>query len=139
AVEDFAVELASAAAALEPGQALVAAGEPTVRVAAAGGAAGQGGRAQHLALALAVALAGTDLVFCACGSDGRDGPTDAAGAAVDGATAAALQARGVDITAALAARDSHRALDAAGALIPRFDSGTNLTDLYLLARRRARH
>jgi glycerate-2-kinase len=134
AVEDFAVELAGAAATLRRGQVLVASGEPTVRVVAGGHGGGTGGRAQHLALSVAVAIAGSDLTFCACGSDGRDGPTDAAGATVDGGTAAALAAGGVDVAAVLAARDSNPALASVGALIPRFDSGTNLTDLYLLAR-----
>jgi glycerate-2-kinase len=130
-VADFAVELAQAGARLARGQVLVAVGEPTVQVSAPGGL---GGRAQHLALSLAAAIAGSDLAFCACGSDGRDGPTDAAGAVVDGATAQKLREAGIDAVAALAAYDSHRALAAVAALIPRFDSGTNLNDLYLLAR-----
>ncbi len=148
-VEDFAVDLGAAARALGGGEALVAVGEPTVRVAgghgrraaagrgglggrAAAGRGGLGGRAQHLALALAAPLSSTSCAFVALGSDGRDGPTEAAGAFVDGGTLSRLAARGIDAAAALRRRDSHRALAAVAATIPRFDSGTNLTDLYIL-------
>jgi glycerate 2-kinase len=129
-VDDFAAELVAARATLARGQCLVAVGEPTVHVRGDGA----GGRAQQLALTLARALAGGDVAFVALGSDGRDGPTDAAGAAVDGATAAALAAAGVDVAAALARSDSHAALACAGALVASWPTGTNLTDLYLLAR-----
>jgi hydroxypyruvate reductase len=129
-VDDVAVDLAAAARTLKRGEALVAVGEPTVRVRGNG----VGGRAQHLALALAAPLSSTDLAFVAVGSDGRDGPTDAAGAFVDGRTLAQFAARNVDAAAALGRCDSHRALAAVGAVIPAYDSGTNLTDLYILAR-----
>jgi glycerate 2-kinase len=128
-VEDFAVDLAAQARTLQRGEALVAVGEPTVRV--RGG--GTGGRAQQLALAMCAPLAGTSSSFVAVGSDGRDGPTDAAGACVDGRTLSRLATRGIDAADALRRCDSHGALDAVGATIARFDSGTNLTDLYILA------
>src|SRR5579884_3308499 len=74
--------LAATILALPPsgGAALVGGGETTVRVVAGG----RGGRCQHLALAAAVVLAGSDAVLLAAGTDGVDGPTDAAGACVDG-------------------------------------------------------
>jgi glycerate 2-kinase len=128
-VEDFAVDFAAAARTLAAGEALVAVGEPTVRVRGPG----VGGRAQHLALAMVAPLNSTNLAFVALGSDGRDGPTDAAGAFIDGRTLSRLAARGVDPVGALRRCDSHRALAAIDATIPRFDSGTNLTDLYILA------
>ncbi|MGZ3439856.1 MAG: glycerate kinase type-2 family protein [Polyangia bacterium] len=128
-VEDFAVDLAAAARSLQAGEAIVAVGEPTVRVRGRG----TGGRAQHLALSMAAALSGTTRSFVAVGSDGRDGPTDAAGAFVDGRTLQRMAARGVDAAGALERCDSHHALAAVGALVPCFDSGTNLTDLYIVA------
>jgi glycerate 2-kinase len=129
-VEEFVVELAERAARLDRGEVFVAVGEPTVRV--RGG--GAGGRAQHLALAMAAALSGRDVALVALGSDGRDGPTDAAGAMVDGGTLSRLAARGVDAAGALERCDSHRALAAVGATIASWPTGTNLTDLYLLGR-----
>ena len=96
-VDDFAVDLAAEVRALRPGDAVVAVGEPTVRV--RGG--GLGGRAQHLALAMVAPLSSTDAAFVALGSDGRDGPTDAAGALVDGRTLPTLAARGIDAAGAL--------------------------------------
>ena len=128
-VEDFAVDLAAEARALTAGEAIVAVGEPTVRVRGNG----VGGRAQHLALAMAAPLAGTQCAFVALGSDGRDGPTEAAGAAIDGGTLARLAARGIDAAGALERCDSHGALTRVGASVPRYDSGTNLTDLYVVA------
>jgi glycerate 2-kinase len=91
-----------------------------------------GGRAQHLALAMAAAIASTSVRMVALGSDGRDGPTEAAGAAVDGGTLGRCAAKGVDVAGALARFDAGRALAAVGAIVERFDSGTNLTDLYIL-------
>lgn len=129
-VGELAVELAARADRLAPGELFISVGEPTVRV--RGG--GLGGRAQQLALALSGPLAGGDCALVAVGSDGRDGPTDAAGAAVDGDTAAALARAGIDAAAALAACDAHPALAAVGATIAAWATGTNLTDLYLLAR-----
>ena len=66
--------LAAAARALAPGEAIVAVGEPTVRVRGSG----LGGRAQHLALAMVAPLSSTRCSFVALGSDGRDGPIEAA-------------------------------------------------------------
>ncbi len=129
-VGELAAELVRATATLARGQCFVAVGEPTVRVAGDG----RGGRAQHLALTLVPALDGGDCAFVAVGSDGRDGPTDAAGAAVDGQTAAALAAQGRDVAAALARCDSSAALAAVTTTIASWPTGTNLTDLYLLAR-----
>jgi len=130
ALEDFAAELTAAAERLSAGEALIAVGEPTVRVRGDG----LGGRAQHLALAMARALAGRGFAFVACGSDGSDGPTDAAGGAVDGDTWRDAERRGLAPERALARFDAHPLLDAAGAAIRTGSTGTNLTDLYLLAR-----
>ena len=127
-VDDFAVDLATQARALQPHEAIVAVGEPTVRVRAGG----LGGRAQHLALSMVAPLSSSPARFLALGSDGRDGPTDAAGALVDGRTLQRMAARGIDAADALERCDSYHALAAVGATIPRFDSGTNLTDLYIL-------
>jgi glycerate-2-kinase len=124
------VELVAAADSLLPGEALIAAGEPTVRVTGDG----LGGRAQQLALRMARLIAGRDLAFVACGSDGTDGPTDAAGAAVDGDTWQAALDRGLDPAKALARFDAHPLLDALGATLVTGATGTNLTDLLLLAR-----
>ncbi len=106
-------------------------GEPTIAIPPAARAP-DGGRAQHLALLEAVALAGTRGAVLAAGSDGRDGPTEQAGAVVDGATAAAAAAAGVDLAAALAEARSGPAAVACGAAIPREETGTHLCDLVLV-------
>ena len=66
------------------------------------------------------------------GSDGRDGPTDAAGGCVDGASLERCRAAGVDIAAALADNDAYHALDRIGALIRTGPTGTNVGDLTVL-------
>jgi hydroxypyruvate reductase len=129
-VEDYADELAARARTLAPGEVVVAAGEPTVRVAGDG----LGGRAQHLALRVARSLAGTGVTFVACGSDGSDGPTPAAGAAVDGDTWPRAVAEGLDPDRALERFDSHPLLSRLGATLVTDGTGTNLTDLFLLGR-----
>ena len=112
-------------------RAWVAGGETTVTVRGAG----KGGRNQELALAFALEAARgpladrRDWVLLAAGTDGRDGPTDAAGGIVDGTTAERIRRAGVDPLAALADNDSHRALDAAGALLRTGATGTNVADV----------
>jgi glycerate-2-kinase len=115
--------------ALAPRGVLVAVGEPTVRVRGRG----RGGRAQQLALDVALRLAGSRFAFVALGSDGSDGPTDAAGAAVDGETIAEASRAGFDPRRALDDNDAYPLLDAAGALLRTGATGTNLLDLHLLA------
>lgn len=107
-------------------------GEPTV-VVPRSARAPDGGRAQHLALLTVEALANHRAAILAAGSDGRDGPTDQAGAVVDGGTAAAAAEAGVDLAEALAQARSGPAAVACGAAIPREETGTHLCDLVLAA------
>jgi hydroxypyruvate reductase len=94
---------------------------------------GLGGRCQELALAAARELAGAPagLALLAAGTDGRDGPTDAAGAIVDGSTWAAVTAAGRDPARDLARHDAYRALDAAGVLLRPGLTGTNVMDVVI--------
>jgi glycerate 2-kinase len=106
-------------------------GETTVTLAESRSA---GGRCQEFALAAAIGLeeAGDkarSLTILAAGTDGRDGPTDAAGAIVDASTCSRMRAAGVDPPAVLAAHDSYRALDLAAALLKTGPTGTNVNDL----------
>jgi glycerate 2-kinase len=91
---------------------------------------GRGGRNQHLALAAARLIAGQDdLLFLAAGTDGTDGPTDDAGALVDGETCARVTVAGLDVERSLATADSQSALAAAGDLLHTGPTGTNVGDL----------
>ncbi|HKS05586.1 MAG TPA: DUF4147 domain-containing protein [Gemmatimonadaceae bacterium] len=95
---------------------------------------GRGGRCQELALAAAIALDARGdrrVTLLSAGTDGRDGPTDAAGAIVSAATAATLRAKGVDAAASLARHDSYAALDAVDALIKTGATGTNVADVVI--------
>lgn len=112
----------------------VAAGETTVTLPAG---APPGGRCQELALALAREIAGTDWTVLVAGTDGRDGPTDAAGAMVDGTTWHTLEMLGRDPHDDLAAHRAHEALDAAGALFRTGPTGTNVCDLLVAISPRA--
>lgn len=114
------------------GEVGIFAGETTVTV----GGDGDGGRNQEAALAVSLAIEGTGDVFVTFGTDGIDGPTDAAGAYVDGSTARRMREAGVDPADALACNDSHRALEAAGVLIRTGPTGINVADLWLVDRRR---
>ena len=94
---------------------------------------GLGGRAQEFALAAAREIAGLPNVWIAgFGTDGTDGPTDAAGAVVDGLTAALGAKAGLDPTDVLLASDSHRFFKKLGGHIMTGPTGTNVNDLYLL-------
>ncbi len=94
---------------------------------------GLGGRCQELALAAARSLAGAPpgVALLAAGTDGRDGPTDAAGAIVDGRTWDAVKSAGRDPARDLAAHDAYRALDAAGVLLRPGLTGTNVMDVVI--------
>ena len=106
--------------------ALIAGGETVVHLTGHG----KGGRNQELALAAAPGIAGLDgcAVF-SVGSDGTDGPTDAAGGFVDSTTQAALKAQGCDIFATLADNDAYHALQKCNGLIITGPTGTNVNDV----------
>ena len=94
---------------------------------------GLGGRNQEIALSAALGIEGLSnaLVF-SVGSDGTDGPTDAAGGIVDGGIAQRLREKGVDAAKVLEENDSYHALDAVGALIRTGATGTNVNDVSVL-------
>ncbi len=109
--------------------ALVFAGETTVRVRGTG----SGGRNQEVALAAAGMAAGiSDVVVLAAGTDGVDGPTDVAGAVVDGQTIARIRAAGLDPDRALRDNDSYPVLAAAADHLRTGPTGTNVMDLTLV-------
>ncbi|MFO1351314.1 MAG: glycerate kinase [Gammaproteobacteria bacterium] len=107
---------------------LIAGGETVVQVKGQG----RGGLNQELALAAAGELAGTrNIVIAAVGTDGTDGPTDAAGGLVDGQTKSRLSAENLDLEQMLADNNAYAALTAAGDLLKTGPTGTNVNDLAL--------
>lgn len=91
---------------------------------------GKGGRNQELALAAAEGIAGLDnVVIFSVGSDGTDGPTDAAGGIVDGDTRDRLLAQGSTIHQVLAENDAYHALAKVDGLIVTGPTGTNVNDI----------
>lgn len=109
--------------------AFIAGGETVVHLTGTG----LGGRNQEVALAAAQGIAGLEhtAVF-SIGSDGTDGPTDAAGGYADGNTKALLVAEGIDIYQALQQNDSYHALERTGGLIRTGATGTNVNDVAVL-------
>ena len=112
--------------------ALLAGGETTVVLRGDG----VGGRNQELALRFAVLGEAEPLrrpwAFLSGGTDGRDGPTEAAGGLVDPGTLPAIRAGGIDPAEALARNDSGTALGAGGGLLVTGATGTNVADLQVL-------
>ena len=106
--------------------AFIAGGETIVRLTGKG----KGGRNQELALSAAAGIDGIPgaAVF-SVGSDGTDGPTDAAGGYADYETAARLKARGVEIHQVLRDNDAYHALEKTGGLIITGPTGTNVNDV----------
>ncbi len=94
---------------------------------------GKGGRNQELALAAAEGIAGLPgtLIF-SVGSDGTDGPTDAAGGICDGETKRILAEKGIDIYETLRDNNAYAALKEAGGLVVTGPTGTNVNDLAVL-------
>lgn len=112
--------------------ALLAGGETTVTLKGAG----RGGRNQEMALAFAIAAEQHGLTgnwaFLSGGTDGRDGPTDAAGGIVDRDTIKRMTQAGVNPTGLLENNDSYTALKASGDLVNTGATGTNVADLQIL-------
>ncbi len=93
---------------------------------------GKGGRCQELALSASISIRGMDkTVIAAAGTDGTDGPTDAAGGIVDGDSFNRMLSNGIDPEKYLANNDSYNALKASGDLIMTGPTGTNVNDLII--------
>jgi len=94
---------------------------------------GIGGRNQELALAAAEGIAGIDkLVIFSVGSDGTDGPTDAAGGIVDGSTAKRIKEKGLKLRDILDNNDAYNGLAAVDGLIKTGPTGTNVNDISII-------
>ncbi len=133
------VEIAQAIAQEPPGSALVYGGETTVTIRGAG----KGGRCQELALAAATALhrdsalsTQRSALVLALGTDGTDGPNDAAGAIVDETTVARAVALGLDPHTYLDNNDSYVFFEQLGDLIKTGPTGTNVADVIIAIRQR---
>ena len=110
-------------------RAFIAGGETVVHVKGTG----LGGRNQELALAAAKGIAGLKgVTVFSLGSDGTDGPTDAAGGVADGDTVEKLKEAGISIDAALENNDAYHALKAVDGLIMTGPTGTNVNDVSVL-------
>ena len=105
--------------------ALIYGGETVVKLTGKG----LGGRNQELSLAGSPALSGLNACLFSVGSDGTDGPTDAAGGYTDGSTLDSLTSKGISVEETLKNNDSYHALKAIDALIITGPTGTNVNDL----------
>jgi glycerate 2-kinase len=116
---------------MSPGEkvCLVAGGETTVTVTGSG----RGGRNTEMALAFGIEIKGEDgIVFLSAGTDGQDGPTDAAGAIVDGQIISLAIDLGIDPADYLKRNDSYTFFSKAGGLIISGPTGTNVMDIQLI-------
>ncbi len=108
---------------------IISGGETTVNVKGRG----VGGRNMELALAFAIEIKGsTGITLLSAGTDGTDGPTDAAGAIVDGNTVANAMAAGIDAQQYLDNNDSYNFFKKAGGLLITGPTGTNLMDIQMI-------
>jgi glycerate 2-kinase len=124
-VADACAEVIAAARSVTRPACLIFGGETTVTI----HGTGRGGRNQELALRVAMAGLPGRWAFLSGGTDGRDGPTDAAGGLVDQGT---MTRMGRDVAALLANNDSYAALEASGDLIRIPATGTNVADVQVL-------
>ena len=114
---------------VRPPACLIAGGEPTVTVTGKG----KGGRAQECVLGAAQELAGlTKVLVAGFGTDGTDGPTDAAGAMVDGKTVERAMKMGISIETMLERHDSYTFFKQVGGHIITGPTHTNVNDIYLI-------
>jgi hydroxypyruvate reductase len=125
----IAKEVLSSANPLKPPVCLLAGGETTVTLTGKG----RGGRNQEFALAAALSIAGLEeIVVLSGGTDGTDGPTDAAGAIADGATVARALEKGMDPKDFLRRNDSYNFFQKLGDLLVTGPTRTNVMDIYML-------
>jgi hydroxypyruvate reductase len=111
---------------------LISGGEPTVRLAPSA-SRGRGGRNQQLCLAALTALSDwRGLALLSGGTDGEDGPTDAAGALADEDVAAEVQRMGLEPRDFLARNDAYTFFETAGGLLKTGPTHTNVCDLRVL-------
>ena len=114
---------------VRPPACLIAGGEPTVTVTGKG----KGGRVQECVLAAAQELSGlTNVVVAGFGTDGTDGPTDVAGAMVDGKTVERAKKKQISIQTMLERHDSHTFINQVGGHIITGPTHTNVNDIYLI-------
>jgi glycerate 2-kinase len=125
---DIAKELVEKDTPVKRPAALIAGGETTVTVTGNG----IGGRNQELALSASLEITGYDVVVAALATDGIDGPTDAAGAIVDGTTLKRAEKLNLDALKLLADNDSHTFFSKLGDAIFTGPTGTNVNDLTLI-------
>jgi hydroxypyruvate reductase len=130
-VDEAAEEIVQKIQNANPGEPLLFGGETTVLLSGDG----LGGRNQELTLRVALLMEQSDYqgdwIFLSGGTDGRDGPTDAAGAIVDGGTLARIRAAGGDPQALLFNNDSYKALSLSNDLLIIGATGTNVADLQI--------
>lgn len=117
--------LAQMALDMEPCTAVISGGETTVTVRGRG----KGGRNQEMVLSAVPIIAGKDVVFASIGTDGIDGPTDAAGAIADGLTLKRAAAKALDVEKFLENNDSYNFFAPLGDLIITGPTGTNVMDV----------
>lgn len=109
--------------------AYIAGGETVVKVKGKG----LGGRNQEIAISAAIELSGLEhVILFSLGSDGTDGPTDAAGGMADGSTYGQLKELGIDCRQVLEENDAYHALEKVGGLIKTGPTGTNVNDVAVL-------
>jgi len=114
---------------LRPPACVISGGEPTVTIRGKG----LGGRNQEFTLSAAIAIAGLkNVVLLSAGTDGSDGPTDAAGALADGETVARARRDNMDPLRMLAENDSYHFFERLGDLITTGPTGTNVADVQIL-------
>jgi hydroxypyruvate reductase len=122
-------QIGKGAESFKPPCALIVGGETVVHLTGKG----KGGRNQELALAAAEGIASLeDVLIFSVGSDGTDGPTDAAGGMVDGRTLQRLKERGFKIPDLLDNNDAYHGLEAIDALIKTGPTGTNVNDIAVI-------
>lgn len=108
---------------------LIGGGEPTVSL---GSSPGRGGRNQQFALASAFEIRGSEgITVLSCGTDGTDGPTDAAGAVVDSTTIERCEGLGLDPGRALETHDAYPLFERSGDLVKTGPTNSNVMDVML--------
>ena len=128
ALADIAKEIVAADTPVKRPAALIAGGETTVTVTGNG----VGGRNQELALSASIEVSGFDVVVAALATDGIDGPTDAAGAIVDGSTLKRAETMNMNALQLLADNDSYTFFSRLGDALFTGPTGTNVNDLTLI-------